>query len=177
MVAAAAPPHSIDGSPLNLGVSVPQPNTLMRVIACTVLLLLGEATSASTALAQQATPRGVSAATRSAVQETDVLRDSAWMSVRFNRSAAAFRPTPMVEATPARATGSVLGGVVGAFGGIGAGYGIYWHYHPKPCNDCRAPDAGAWPVLGGVLGASAGALLGWWIGGLGSSGSHTTPAR
>jgi uncharacterized protein YcfJ len=156
---------------------VPQPNIEMRVIACTVLLLLGGATSASTVLGQKATPRGVSAATRIAAQETDALRDSAWMSVRFNRSTAAFRPTPMAEASPARVTGSVLGAVVGALGGIGAGYGIYWHYHPKPCNDCRAPDAGAWPLLGGVLGASAGGLLGWWIGGLGSSGGHAAPAR
>ncbi len=150
---------------------------LMRVIIYTVLLLVAGAVRSSTVLAQQPTPRGVSAATLRDPRALAELPDSGPVLRRLKPGISEFSPMPMAAATPARVTGSVLGAVVGALGGVGAGYGIYWHYHPKPCNDCRAPDAGAWPVLGGVLGAGAGGLLGWWVGGLGSSGSHAAPAR
>ena len=149
----------------------------MKGTVYTALLLLTAAANTSTALAQYADPRGVSTATLPVSRDVDASRDAAWIPRRPQAGASELRPALMVAATPARVTGSVLGAVIGAFGGIGAAYGIYWHYHPKPCNDCRAPDAGAWPVLGGALGAGAGGLLGWWVAGLSTPEGHAAPAR
>jgi len=62
-----------------------------------------------------------------------------------------------------RVAGTLFGAVVGGFGGVGLAYATHWHFYPARCGDCNTPSVGAWPVVGGAVGAGLGGAAMWWL--------------
>jgi hypothetical protein len=70
---------------------------------------------------------------------------------------------PVSGPSAVRVTGTLLGAFVGGVGGAGLAYATHWHFYPQQCGDCSAPSVGAWPVVGGAIGAGLGGYAMWWI--------------